>query len=122
VKLIEYQKNEPSVAPLHHRCYGYEIAGKGLQFGNMGIAYVDMPKDGYAEPHYHPHSEHIYIILEGEMIINNGEVELTVPKGAAAHVGKGEPHKVTSNGKDDVKYIIITVPPPEFLPAEGDFS
>lgn len=121
MKLIEYRKNEASVAPLHHRCFGREIAGKSWHFAGMAVNYVEMPQDGYAEPHYHPHSEHIYIVLEGEMVINNGRDVLTLPAGTAAHIDKAEPHKVTSNGRDDVKYIIITVPPGEFLPAEGDF-
>jgi quercetin dioxygenase-like cupin family protein len=122
LKLIDYKSKETSVAPLHYECFAQEIAGKSLDFGNMAINYVEMPKEGYADPHYHPHSEHIYLVLEGEMIVNNGKEVITVSAGQAAYVEKGEPHKVTSNGRDDIKYFIITVPPGEFIPAEGDFN
>jgi len=117
LKLIDYKKNEPKVAPLHYDCFAYEVAGKLINFGDTAVSYVEMPKTGGAEMHYHPHSQHIYITLEGELRINNGKEIIIVPAGMAAHVDEREPHQVDGNSKD-CTYIIITRPPGEFLRPE----
>ena len=87
---------------LFHLLEKDELSGKG----RLCVREVIAP--GYSIG-YHKHEGdfELYYILEGEGIINDNGIRVTVRKGDVARTGNGEFHSIENNGDTDLELIAI---------------
>ena len=111
MKAIDPRKNPITPTPDHTRVTSQEIAGAIL-----GAKSCDV-KLGFYEPggnsifHSHPHSEHVFYILEGQLtVVDEEKHEATAYPGEALYVPAGEVHMAENRGKVQTRYIAVTAP------------
>lgn len=98
----------PRVAlPNHSEVYSRQIWGPATGGQKILVSYTEMRSDGGAEMHSHE-GEHVFIVLKGELQVNDGATLRVVGEGGALVVEPGEPHQVTGTGKADCVYITVT--------------
>ena len=114
MKTMEIAALATSVLPQHHEVYAREIWGPASGGRMMTVLHNEMRAAGGAEMHAHSESEHVFVVLAGELCVTNGKESCTVHAGEALVIEPGEPHQVTGNGRVDCTYLAITCPPATF--------
>lgn len=111
MKVIDPQKNPITQTADHTGVTSQEIAG-----AIVGTKSCDV-KMGFYEPgansifHSHPHSEHVFYILEGQLTaVDEEKNEATACKEEVMYIPAGEVHMVENRGKVQTRYIAITAP------------
>lgn len=59
--------------------------------------------------HKHENEEEVYILIEGQGILNDGKSKMKIEKGDVILTKSGESHSVINSGKDDLKIIAVIV-------------
>ncbi len=57
--------------------------------------------------HLHRECDEAWIVLEGTLVVQNGDEELTVPTGAAAYVRRGTPHTFWNPSPEPCRYLLV---------------
>lgn len=114
MNFIDIQSLPQFVPPKHEEIYIREIRGPATGNQRVSVAYGVLKANGVAEMDTHAESEHVWIILEGELQIDTGKEKRTVSKGMALVVEAGEPHSVYGKGVCDCVYAVVTCPPLSF--------
>ena len=72
----------------------------------LSLGYAEMAPGGDLTLHYHSPDE-IYVITNGEGILNkSGKLE-TIKKGDVVYIGKNEKHALKNDGKETLKFYWI---------------
>jgi mannose-6-phosphate isomerase-like protein (cupin superfamily) len=76
----------------------------------QSLAEARLPPGGQTAPHYHPNTEEIYYILEGEgrMTIDGETCE--VGPGDAIAIGPGAVHTIVNSGQETLKFLCCCAP------------
>jgi mannose-6-phosphate isomerase-like protein (cupin superfamily) len=61
-------------------------------------------------PHYHPRTEEIYYILEGEGQVRLGDETQAVGPGDAIAIPPGQVHSITNTGSSPLKFLCCCAP------------
>jgi len=57
--------------------------------------------------HLHRECDEAWIVLEGTLVVQNGDEELTVPAGGAAYVRRGTPHTFWNPSPEPCRYLLV---------------
>ncbi len=57
--------------------------------------------------HLHRGCDEAWVVLEGTLVVQNGEEELTVPAGGAAYVRRGTPHTFWNPVPEPCRYLLV---------------
>ena len=72
----------------------------------LSLGYAEMAPGGDLTLHYHSPAE-IYVITNGEGILNkSGKLE-TIKKGDVVYIGRNEKHALKNNGKETLEFYWI---------------
>lgn len=86
------------------------VDGKG-EAKNFEVIFSRMEKGGIGFLHDHPHSDHILMVQQGELVIKNETEEHHVTPGKALVVLPGEKHEVHNVYDGDTHYFVVYAPP-----------
>lgn len=113
MKVIDPHKNPITPTPDHTRVTSQEIAGAILGAKSCDVKLGLYEPGGKSIFHSHPHSEHVFYILEGQLtVFDEANNKAIVRVGEALYVPAGEVHMVENQGKVQTRYIAVTAPPP----------
>lgn len=86
------------------------LAHRNSSIRMQSLAEARLPAGGQTTPHYHPRTEEIYYILEGQgrMQIDD-EVEAIAP-GDAIAIPPGARHQITNTGPGVLKFLCCCAP------------
>ena len=112
MKIVTVEELPKIGLPKHFGHYSQEIWGPSTGSNDISVLFCGMKADGGAEMHTHDVQEHIFIVLEGEVMVNDGLEKHIVTEGQAMVIKAGDAHEVTGSHRGiDAKYIVITMPP-----------
>ena len=57
--------------------------------------------------HLHRECDEAWIVLEGTLVVQAGDEELTVPAGGAAYVERGTPHTYWNPSPEPCRYLLV---------------
>ena len=113
MRVIDPKKNPVTPTPDHTRVTSQEIASKTLGAKSCDVKLGVYEPGGTSIFHSHPHSEHVFYILEGQLtVIDEAGSGVTAIAGEALYIPAGEVHKAENRGKLETRYIAVTAPPP----------
>ncbi|QYO64005.1 cupin domain-containing protein [Leptolyngbya sp. 7M] len=75
----------------------------------MAVMTVEVPPGGGVPPHTHAIEEESYYMLEGCMIMQVGDEELTIEPDDFAHVPAGVAHGYRNNSTQPVRFLAWTI-------------
>ncbi len=70
-----------------------------------------MEKGGHGQLHTHPHSEHLLVVRQGELIVRNSKESHRVPVDSAILIYPGEEHEIINSYDGTSEYWVIYSPP-----------
>jgi mannose-6-phosphate isomerase-like protein (cupin superfamily) len=86
------------------------LAHRNSNIRLQSLAEARLPPGGKTTPHYHPQTEEIYYILEGEgRMTIDGETSEVVP-GDAIAIPPGAVHTITNAGDQTLKFLCCCAP------------
>jgi mannose-6-phosphate isomerase-like protein (cupin superfamily) len=102
-----------SSPPGHFGAYSKFLVNpaQGSQYFDFRVSLY--PPSGFAEPHVHQVAEHIYFIIQGHALVGLDDDTFSVGPGEAIFIAAGVRHSVTSNGLDNLYFVVVTSPPGE---------
>lgn len=116
--VVNLKELEDKVPPLHHGMVSNEIFSKD-QAKYARVAISILKPGGGADMHTHPHSEHYYLMLEGELKVTTDKEEVIVRPGECVLIEEGEPHQVSNNFDGITRYFALANPyPDQWKPVE----
>jgi quercetin dioxygenase-like cupin family protein len=71
-------------------------------------ALVRMDPNGYTDPHSHDDTEHLFIVLKGELGVKGSEGEVRIKPGEAVFVNPKQIHENFNAGGGEIEYISVT--------------
>ena len=77
---------------------------------NQSLAEARLPVGQSTTPHYHPRTEEIYYILEGEGRMQIGNELHNVVPGDAIAIPPGQTHQLTNTGSTTLKLLCCCAP------------
>lgn len=76
----------------------------------QSLAEAIVPSGVSTAKHYHPKTEEIYYILEGEGIMHLGQTVFPVKPGDAIAISPGTIHSITNSSSKDLKFLCCCSP------------
>jgi mannose-6-phosphate isomerase-like protein (cupin superfamily) len=76
----------------------------------QSLAEARLPVGGATTPHYHPRTEEIYYVLEGQGSMQVGDETLAVGPGDAIAIPPGVLHQIRNAGPVVLKFLCCCVP------------
>ncbi len=86
------------------------LAHRNSCIQKQSLAEARLPPGGRTTPHYHPQTEEIYYILEGNARMTIGEETSEVGPGDAIAIPPGEVHTITNTGDITLKFLCCCAP------------
>jgi len=77
---------------------------------NQSLAEARLPPGLSTTPHYHPRTEEIYYILEGQGTMRVGDEVQAVGRGDAIAIPPGAEHEITNAGEAVLKFLCCCAP------------
>ena len=112
MRVVDPNKNPITPTPDHTGVTSQEIAGAILGAKSCEVKLGVYEAGGRSIVHFHPYSEHVLYILEGQLTVVDGEKrEATAFQGQALYVPAGELHMAENRGGGRTRYIAVTAPP-----------
>ncbi len=113
MKLIYPEANPVAITPDHTGVTSQEIAGKTVGAKSCDVKLGTYARGGASIFHVHPHSEHVFYIMKGQLTaVDEAKNEITVRAGEALYIPAGESHMVVNRGEEETTYLAVTAPPP----------
>jgi quercetin dioxygenase-like cupin family protein len=113
MKLLNPHKNPVVPTPDHIDVTSQEIAGSTVGAKSCDVKLGTYAKGAASIFHAHPHSEHVFYILKGQLTaIDEANNEITAHQQQALYIPAGEVHMVVNRGEEEAVYIAVTAPPP----------
>ncbi|MCL6610219.1 MAG: cupin domain-containing protein [Peptococcaceae bacterium] len=91
--------------------YQKDIVDRGTGACHFTFHLSLMEEGGNGSLHSHPHSEHLLMVLKGELKVRNPIEECNVPEGSAVLIYPGEEHEIINVFPGLTKYIVVYSPP-----------
>lgn len=73
------------------------------------VNWAQLQPNATFEPHFHEDMTEVFLIIEGEVIMNVGGEEVSVKRGDAVVVEPGEVHTMTNLSARQLEYIVFGV-------------
>ena len=89
------------------------LAHRNSCIENQSLAEARLPRGASTTPHYHPQTEEIYFILEGEGRMRIDDEIRGVGSGDAVAIPPGRIHQITNTGDNVLKFLCCCAPPYE---------
>ena len=86
------------------------LAHRNSSIRNQSLAEARLPPGARTTPHYHPKTEEIYYILEGEALMRIGDESRDVAAGDAIAIPPGLVHQITNTGDTTLKFLCCCAP------------
>jgi mannose-6-phosphate isomerase-like protein (cupin superfamily) len=86
------------------------LAHRNSAIRNQSLAEATLAPGARTEAHFHPRSEEIYYVLEGEGTLRICEDERGVRRGDAAAIPPGASHQIVNTGKVDLVFLCCCSP------------
>jgi len=86
------------------------LADRNSVIRNQSLAEARLPTGASTTPHFHPKTEEIYYILEGEGVMRIDEESQHVGPGDAIAILPGSIHQITNAGQVELKFLCCCVP------------
>ena len=86
------------------------MAHRNSCVGKQSLAEARLPLRASTTPHYHPQTEEIYYILEGEGQMVIGDETCQVGPGDAIAILPGQIHTITNCGTEVLKFLCCCAP------------
>ncbi|OGP87794.1 MAG: hypothetical protein A2156_01215 [Deltaproteobacteria bacterium RBG_16_48_10] len=95
------------VPPAHYDLISHRILNTSGNIGNIVVAWVCMETPGRTDLHSHENTEHLFIVIKGELGIKANEGEVYVKPGEAVVISPGELHGNFNASKEETEYIVV---------------
>lgn len=76
----------------------------------QSLAEARLPPGGATAPHFHPQTEEIYYILQGEGRMRIGEETRDVAPGDAIAIPPGQEHQISNAGPEQLVFLCCCAP------------
>lgn len=86
------------------------LAHRNSAISKQSLAEARLPPGAATTPHYHPLTEEIYYLLEGEGRMQIGEEFRDVGPGDAIAIPPGATHQITNTGTRVLKFLCCCAP------------
>lgn len=86
------------------------LAYRNSAIAKQSLAEARLPPGGRTTPHYHPQTEEIYYILEGQARMTIGDETAEVGPGDAIAIPPGAVHTITNDGDITLKFLCCCAP------------
>ena len=86
------------------------LADRNSVVRNQSLAEASLPSGASTTPHYHPQTEEIYYVLEGEAVMRIGEETRQVGPGDAIAIPPAAVHQITNVGQQVLKFLCCCAP------------
>ncbi len=86
------------------------LAHRNSVIANQSLAEARLPAGSQTEAHYHPKTEEIYYILEGQGRMQIGAETQMVGPGDAIAIPPGARHQITNTGTGVLKFLCCCAP------------
>lgn len=87
------------------------VDGKSTDATHFTFHLSHMDKGGSGKLHSHPHSEHLLMVVAGELEVRNGGEAHRVTPGKAILVMPGEEHEIVNQNDGPSTYYVVYAPP-----------
>ena len=77
---------------------------------NQSLAEARLPAGACTTPHYHPQTEEIYYILDGQGQMTIGDAMRDVGPGDAIAIPPGATHQITNSGSTVLRFLCCCAP------------
>ena len=86
------------------------LAHRNSCIRHQSLAEARLPVGGTTTPHYHPKTEEIYYILQGQGEMQIDEEQRTVGPGDAIAIPPGARHQITNTGQTTLLFLCCCAP------------
>jgi mannose-6-phosphate isomerase-like protein (cupin superfamily) len=86
------------------------LAHRNSCIQQQSLAEARLPPGGRTTPHYHPETEEIYYLLEGQGRMRLGDEERDVFPGDAIAIPPGQVHQIVNTGVTVLKFLCCCAP------------
>lgn len=108
MKIIKIEDLPTICPPNHYNLKVRRIADASIGAKTMVTALTRMASNGNVDPHTHENTEHLFIVLKGELGVKTSQGEIRVKPGEAVFIYPGELHGNFNAGGGDTEYIAVT--------------
>ncbi len=107
MKVIKVEGIPGIVPPAHYDLVSHRILNTSGNIKNIVVAWVCMELTGGTDLHTHENTEHLFIVIKGELGIKMSQGEVCVKPGEAVLIPPGEPHGNFNASKEKTEYIFV---------------
>src|SRR5262245_56219320 len=86
------------------------LAHRNSCIRNQSLAEARLPPGASTTPHYHPQTEEIYYILDGEGMMCLADENRSVRIGDAIAIPPGQIHQITNTGRTTLRFLCCCAP------------
>ncbi len=86
------------------------LAHRNSRIRNQSLAEARLPAGAITTPHYHPMTEEIYYILDGQGLMRIGAETANVAPGDAIAIPPGETHQIHNTGNESLVFLCCCAP------------
>ena len=92
--------------------FGITCKGRKQLYNEVRREFLSiMEKGGYGQLHSHPHSEHLLLVVKGELIVRNSKESHRLPVDSAILIYPGEEHEIINSFDGTSEYWVVYSPP-----------
>lgn len=107
MKVLKIEDIPGIVPPDHYDLVSHRIINTSVNIKNLVVAWVCMESSGRTDLHTHENTEHIFVVLRGELGVKTNEGEVCVKPGEAVLISPKELHGNFNASKEKTEYIIV---------------
>jgi mannose-6-phosphate isomerase-like protein (cupin superfamily) len=86
------------------------LAYRNSAIRNQSLAEARLPVGAATQPHFHPHAEEIYFLLEGRGRMQLEDALRDVGPGDAIAIPPGMRHQITNTGSETLRFLCCCAP------------
>jgi mannose-6-phosphate isomerase-like protein (cupin superfamily) len=107
MKVMKVKEIPGIVPPAHYDLISHRILNASDKIGNIVVAWVCMETSGKTDLHSHENTEHLFIVMKGELGVKTNNGDVCVRPGEAVLISSGELHGNFNASKGETEYIVV---------------
>lgn len=107
MKVLKIKDIPGIVPPDHYDLVSHRIVNTSDNMKGLVVAWVSMEPTGRTDLHTHENTEHLFIVMKGELGIKTSQGEVCVKPGEAVLISPKELHGNFNALKEKTEYIIV---------------
>jgi quercetin dioxygenase-like cupin family protein len=107
MRVIKVEDLPETLPPDHYDLVSRRIVQNYANIKGLVVAWVCMEPSGRTSLHTHDNTEHLFIVINGELGVKTSQGEFRVRSGEAAMISPGEVHGNFNASNGNTEYLLV---------------